>query len=117
MSQNIQDLTKNFIARLEEAVTGEVRERLSRALVMGGFPGAFPVARTETKAAVTARSDMTKAKRVYRRTAPIQLCPVPRCRERAAPVFHMLCSKHKDTPKKLVAQYRAARRAASKGGR
>ncbi len=46
-----------------------------------------------------------------RRKGPIQLCPVPRCKNRAAPIFGMLCSAHKDTPKKLVAKYREARRA------
>jgi hypothetical protein len=46
-----------------------------------------------------------------RKKAPIQLCPVPGCGNRAAPVFGMVCSKHKDLPKSQIAKYREARRA------
>ena len=46
-----------------------------------------------------------------RRKAPIQLCPVPGCTNRAAPVFGMVCSKHKDLPKLEIRKYREARRA------
>lgn len=46
-----------------------------------------------------------------RRKAPIQLCPAPDCKERAAPVFGMICGKHKSASKKTVASWRAARRA------
>lgn len=49
--------------------------------------------------------------RMKRRKGPIQLCPVPGCRERAAPVFGMVCKGHRALPKKLIAKYRAARRA------
>jgi hypothetical protein len=50
-----------------------------------------------------------------RRKGPIQLCPVPKCKNRAAPVFGMVCAQHKGIAKKTIAKYRAARRA--KGGR
>jgi len=46
-----------------------------------------------------------------RRKAPIQLCPVPGCANRAAPVFGMVCAKHKDLPKMEIRKYREARRA------
>src|SRR5204863_7828276 len=46
-----------------------------------------------------------------RRKAPIQLCPVPGCTNRAAPVFGMVCAKHKDLPKATIKKYRDARRA------
>ena len=41
-----------------------------------------------------------------------QLCPVPGCKNPAAPVFGMVCSKHKDVPKKKIKEYREARRKA-----
>jgi hypothetical protein len=47
-----------------------------------------------------------------RRKGPIQLCPVPGCGNRAAPVFGMVCAKHKDVPKSKIKQYRKARRSA-----
>jgi hypothetical protein len=46
-----------------------------------------------------------------RRKAPIQLCPVPGCTNRAAPVFGMVCSKHKDLSKAAIRKFREARRA------
>ena len=46
-----------------------------------------------------------------RRKGPIQLCPVPGCSNRAAPVFGMVCAKHKDLPKAAIKKYREARRA------
>ncbi|HET6146354.1 MAG TPA: hypothetical protein VFH68_02395 [Polyangia bacterium] len=52
-----------------------------------------------------------------RRKAPIQLCPVPGCTNRAAPVFGMVCAKHKDLPKAEIRKYREARRARRNKGK
>lgn len=60
---------------------------------------------------------MIQTKNGPRRKAPIQLCPSPRCRKPAAPVFGMLCSNHKDAPKRTVKQWRDARRARKAGGK
>jgi hypothetical protein len=49
--------------------------------------------------------------RKARRKGPKQLCPVPGCKNPAAPVFGMVCSKHKDLPKTKINAYREARRA------
>lgn len=49
--------------------------------------------------------------RKARRKGPKQLCPVPGCKNAAAPVFGMVCSKHKDLPKAKIKEYREARRA------
>jgi hypothetical protein len=46
-----------------------------------------------------------------RRKGPIQLCPVPGCKGRAAPVFGMVCINHKDVSKAKIKAYREARRA------
>jgi hypothetical protein len=46
-----------------------------------------------------------------RRKAPIQLCPVPGCKNPAAPIFGMVCAKHKDVPKAKIKKYREARKA------
>jgi len=42
---------------------------------------------------------------------PRQFCPVPGCKNPAAPVFGMVCAKHKDVPKAKITKYREARRA------
>jgi hypothetical protein len=48
--------------------------------------------------------------RKRRKKAPIQMCPVPNCKNRAAPIFGMVCTKHKDLPKTQIRKYREARR-------
>lgn len=58
----------------------------------------------------------TKAERA-RRKGPIQLCPVPGCKEHAAPVFGMLCAEHKSVPKAKIKAYREARRKRVAAGR
>lgn len=52
-----------------------------------------------------------------RRKSPVQLCPVPRCRNAAAPVYSMVCGAHKDVPKAKIKQYREARRKRVSAGR
>jgi hypothetical protein len=47
-----------------------------------------------------------------RKAAPKQLCPVPGCKNPAAPVFGMVCSEHKNLPKAKIKAYREARRQA-----
>src|SRR3954451_3667985 len=44
-----------------------------------------------------------------RRKGPKQLCPVPGCKNPAAPVFGMVCAKHKDIAKTQIKKYREAR--------
>ena len=46
-----------------------------------------------------------------RKKPPIQYCPVPGCKNRAAPVFGMVCGDHKGLPKAQIKKYRQARRA------
>jgi hypothetical protein len=40
---------------------------------------------------------------------------VPYCRNAAAPVFGMVCAKHKDVPKATIKKYREARKAKKLG--
>jgi hypothetical protein len=43
---------------------------------------------------------------------PKQLCPVPGCKNLAAPVFGMVCSDHKNVAKSKIKKYRQERKAA-----
>lgn len=47
-----------------------------------------------------------------RKKPPIQFCPVPGCKNKAAPVFNMVCSLHKGMPKAKIDKFREARRKA-----
>ena len=53
--------------------------------------------------------------RPARKKPPTQFCPVPGCKNPAAPVFGMVCSKHKDVAKTKIKQYREARKARKLG--
>lgn len=57
---------------------------------------------------------MTVAKKP-RKKGPLQLCPVPGCKNPAAPVFGMVCAKHKDVAKSKIKKYREARKAKKLG--
>jgi hypothetical protein len=48
---------------------------------------------------------------------PTQLCPVPGCKNPAAPVFGMVCAEHKDVAKAKIKKYREARRATKLGAK
>jgi hypothetical protein len=85
----VQRLTSQFIAQIEGIVAERVQAKLGEII------------------SSTVTGTIVKP----RRKAPAQLCPSPGCKERAAPVFSMLCSAHKDAPAKTVASWRAARRA------
>jgi hypothetical protein len=50
-----------------------------------------------------------------RKKLPRQLCPVPGCTNPAAPVFGMVCAKHKDVAKSKIKKYREARKAKKLG--
>jgi len=50
-----------------------------------------------------------------RKKPPKQFCPVPGCKNPAAPVFGMVCAKHKDVAKTKIKKYREARKAKKLG--
>ena len=50
-----------------------------------------------------------------RKKPPTQFCPVPGCKNPAAPVFGMVCAKHKDVAKAKIKKYREARKAKKLG--
>jgi hypothetical protein len=109
-SRNIHEIVQSFVTRLsaliEEGAVVRARESVLSAFGMAGGvhrgPGRPPGSGSSGRP---------------RRKGPIQLCPVPGCQNRAAPVFGMVCSKHKDLPKAKIKAYREARRAKKAGGK
>jgi hypothetical protein len=111
---DIQDIVQSFVAQLSSLIEADAVSR-ARSAVLSAFgadgggrrgPGRPP------GPAVT-----TAAARKARRKGPIQMCPVPGCSNRAAPVFGMVCSKHKDLPKATIKKYREQRRARKEAGK
>jgi hypothetical protein len=101
-------LTQDFVRRLTMTVEQAVVERI-RGAVLAAMPGTAPRRGPgrPPKAAVLPPTIGGE-----RRKPPRQLCPVPGCKNPAAPVFGMVCAKHKDVPKAKIKQYREQRRAA-----
>jgi hypothetical protein len=106
---DIQDLVEQFVDRLSSLIEQDTVSR-ARDAVLTAFGGQAPagLARGAGKLAGSGRQ---------RRKGPIQLCPVPGCSNRAAPVFGMVCSKHKDLPKADIKKYREQRRAEKAKGK
>jgi hypothetical protein len=94
---DIATLVRSFVAALVSAVEQNTTHRIELALV-GGGTGA---------AGRTVRRGRPRAK---------QLCPVPGCKNPAAPVFGMVCAEHKDVSKTKIREYREARRRAKTAG-
>jgi len=97
----IQKFTRDITDAVRVGVLAETRNKMLVAL--GGSATTFSPQR------MAANPEQPKKSR---RKGPIQLCPVPKCANRAAPVFGMVCARHKDVPKAKIKAYRAARRAA-----
>jgi hypothetical protein len=105
----IRPLVEDFVNELTAVIEAQTVERVRRAIV-GVFGPIFPPAARlgrRPKAAVASVAGLR-----VRKKPPKQFCPVPGCKNPAAPVFGMVCSKHKDVAKSKIRKYREARRAA-----
>jgi hypothetical protein len=104
MANELRTLIDDFAGRLSTIIEAEALER-ARSSVLAAFgvvtprlPGRPP----RTRSIVASKA---------RRKLPRQLCPVPGCRNPAAPVFGMVCGKHRAVRKAKIRAYREARRA------
>ena len=95
---DLQEVVSQFVDKLSSIIESEVVAR-AREAALNALDG---------RGSVSVRGGVVIRKR---RKGPIQLCPVPGCTNRAAPVFGMVCAKHKDLPKATIKKYREARRA------
>jgi hypothetical protein len=110
-SVEIHEIVQNFVERLSSLIEQDAVVR-ARTAVLSAF-GQGGVRRGPGRP--PGFSVVSAAARAQRRKGPIQLCPVPGCSNRAAPVFGMVCSKHKDLPKAAIKKYREQRRAKKAG--
>src|SRR5579862_6402342 len=111
---DIKTIVADFTHRLTELIEKDAVER-ARASVLSAFgidaprrPGSPRKDQAVTVAATT-------APKKARKKLPPQFCPVPGCKNKAAPIFGMVCAKHKDVPKAKIQKYREARRAKKEG--
>jgi hypothetical protein len=106
---NITAIVETFASQITAAVEASVTQRL-QAVIAGAFgapakrgPGRPP------------KPGATAATVTGKKTRPKQLCPVPGCKNLAAPVFGMVCSDHKNVAKSKIKKYRQERKAAPAG--
>ena len=109
---SIKAAVEEFTQRLHNLIEGHAMER-ARAAVLGAFgasPRRGPGRPPKAKAALGPLTAITSIAK-KRKKGPRQLCPVPGCKNPAAPVFGMVCAKHKDVAKSKIKKYREARKA------
>jgi hypothetical protein len=103
----IEEFVKQLVAVVESATAHRVQSAVITALGNGAGVG-FPRRRGRPPKNRLLGASLFQP--IRRR--PKQLCPVPGCTSAAAPVFGMVCAKHKDISKTQIKKYRADRRAA-----
>ena len=120
---NIQSIVDDFANQLSALIETQVlaRARIAVAAALGGTqakrgPGRPPKLLALATSNLTAGSLGTATKK-KRKKGPPQLCPVPGCKNKAAPIFGMVCSTHKDVSKAKIKEYREARRAKKAGAK
>jgi hypothetical protein len=115
---NIQSIVDDFANQLSALIEAQVLERaratVAAALGAQGKRGPGRPPKLAKLVGLTAPG-LANGRKKARKKAPPQLCPVPGCKNRAAPIFGMVCSDHKDVPKAKIKQYREARRAKKNG--
>jgi hypothetical protein len=97
---NVRSLIEDFTSQLTAILDSQAMERARHAV-----ESAFGVKRPGRPPKVSPIAIEKKP----RKKSPRQLCPVPGCKNPAAPIFGMVCAKHKDVPKAKIKKYREAR--------
>jgi hypothetical protein len=111
---NITVIVETFAIQITAAVEAAMADRL-QAAITGAFgtpqkrgPGRPPKQAVAGVAPLAARS-------AEKKTRPKQFCPVPGCKNTAAPIFGMVCKDHKNVAKSKITKYRVERKATPAG--
>ena len=100
----VETFTRQLVATVEAASIQRIQAALAGAL---GIPQKRGPGRPPKKLASAAALAPAPV-----RARTKQLCPVPGCKNPAAPVFGMVCKEHKNLAKAKIKKYREQRRAA-----
>lgn len=106
---NITVMVETFAFQITAAVEASMADRIQAALanVLGAPPKRGPGRPAKPAVAGVA------IKPAEKKTRPKQLCPVPGCKNVAAPVFGMVCKDHKNVAKSKIKKYWAERKGKS----
>jgi hypothetical protein len=109
----LQNVIREFTEKLTALIEGQALVQ-ARTAVLSAFGVGVPVAarrgRPPKTEGVQQAATSTRVKKA-RRKLPKQFCPVPGCKNPAAPVFGMVCGDHKGVAKSKIRKYREERRA------
>jgi hypothetical protein len=113
---DVEKLFRAFAAHLTDLIAAEVDAQAfaqARQAVFASLGADAPAAKRRGRPPNSPQVDAvpippiaTKA----RKKMPPQFCPVPGCKNKAAPVFGMVCSDHQAVKKSLIQKYREARK-------
>ena len=104
ITAQIETFTSQLVCTVEAAVAQRIQAALAGAF---GIPQKRGPGRPRKQVvAPLASSWATPA----RKKPPKQLCPVPGCKNPAAPIFGMVCKEHKNVAKSKIKKYRKQRR-------
>jgi hypothetical protein len=107
-------MIETFAFQITAAVEAAIADRIQAALVgVFGAPQKRKPGRPAKQA--VAGSAPVAAKPAEKKTRPKQFCPVPGCKNVAAPVFGMVCKDHKNVAKSKIKKYRAEWKATPAG--
>ena len=107
--QNITTIVETFVSQITTAMEASMVDRIQAAIAGAiGVPQKHGPGRP-AKQAVAGVAPVV-ARPVGKKTRPKQLCPVPGCKNVAAPVFGMVCKDHKNVAKSKIKKYRAERK-------
>ena len=99
ITAQVESFTQQLVATVEAAVAQRIQAALAGAF---GVPQKRGPGRPPKQAVAHVA--------VERKKPPKQLCPVPGCKNPAAPVFGMVCRDHKNVAKSKIKKYRQERR-------
>lgn len=116
---SIAEIVTQFVEHLTSAIEVEALGRARDAVLAAvGGGGGGGVMATGGGRALGVRRGPGRPPGRPRKKPPIQYCPVPGCKNRAAPVFGMVCGDHRKVSKALIKKYRSQRKAEkAKGGK
>jgi hypothetical protein len=106
---SIADIVTQFVDQLTNAIEVEALGRARDAVLSAVGGGGITLSGAGRSAGV--RRGPGRPPGRSRKKPPIQYCPVPGCKNRAAPVFGMVCGEHRNVSKALIKKYRAQRKA------
>jgi hypothetical protein len=113
---DVEKLFRAFAAHLTDLITAEVDAHAlahARQAVFASLGMDVPVAKRRGRPPKDAQVDalpITSITPKARKKMPPQFCPVPGCKNKAAPIFGMVCSDHKGVKKSLIMKYRESRK-------